>query len=285
MADGIVIIDKPQDWTSFDVVAKLRRIFNTKKIGHTGTLDPMATGVLCVFLGSATKFIPLLPRKDKRYTAEVTFGIQTDTGDITGTITHRSEIIPTREQLCEILPSFTGEISQIPPAYSAVKVNGRALYKSARNGEAVSAPPRQVCIHLLEMTRVVDGVATLDILCSEGTYIRTLAEDIAKQLGTVATLSALRRTESGQFKLDSALTLDEVINNPTPERLLMTVESGFFGLERIDVDEVRLKRLGDGLTQKVQGVKALTRVYHNDRFAGLITGDGEIIKAVRMCQY
>ncbi len=285
MPDGIIIIDKPQDWTSFDVVAKLRRIFNTKKIGHTGTLDPMATGVLCVFLGGATKFIPLLPCKDKRYIAEVTFGVQTDTGDVTGEVITRSELIPTAEQIDEVLPNFVGTITQIPPAYSAVKVNGRALYKLARNGEVVAPPPRQVSIHSLEMLGFRDGVATLDVRCSEGTYIRTLAEDIAKTLGTVATLNALRRTESGRFNLDNALTLDSVIEHPEPERLLRSVEDGFVDLDQIEVSELQLKRLKDGLTQKVQGVTDMMRVNHNDKFVGLITGDGEIIKAVRMCLY
>ncbi len=285
MANGILIVDKPQDWTSFDVVAKLRRIYGTKKIGHTGTLDPMATGVLCVFLGGTTRFISHLPHKDKRYIAEVEFGIKTDTADITGTVTARCDYSPTPQQLSETLPHFLGKISQIPPAYSAIKVDGRPLYKSARKGIDVVVPPRSVDIHALDLIEYSNGIATLDIHCGEGTYIRTLAEDIAEKCGSLATLRSLRRTKSGAFSLDDAITLDDILQNPEPETLLRSVELGFLSLERVDVDELRFTRLSNGLTQNIQTVKGMTRLYHQSEFKGLISGDGETVKAVRMCQY
>ncbi len=285
MPDGILIIDKPEGWTSFDVVAKLRRVFNTKKIGHTGTLDPMATGVLCVFLGGATKFIGLLPCKDKRYTAEVTFGLSTDTGDITGEIINRCENIPSDEQLSEAVGCFVGEISQIPPAYSAVKVNGRPLYKAARRGEKVSAPPRRVTVHSLEMLEHSREKAILDVKCSEGTYIRTLAEDIALKCGSLATLSSLRRTKSGKFDLAEAIELEQVVNSVEPERYLLPIGRAFSDLSMVEVDELRMTRLKNGLSQRVEGVEGLTRLFYGGEFVGLVTGDGDTIKAVRMCQY
>ncbi len=285
MKSGIVVVDKPTTWTSFDVVAKLRRLYGTKKIGHTGTLDPMATGVLCVFLGHATRFISHLPCKDKRYTATVKFGVQTDTGDVTGEVINSTEILPTKEQLQKAINSFIGEITQIPPMYSAIKVDGVPLYKSARAGRQVDVPPRQVTIHQLVLLNYDGEVATLDIKCSEGSYVRTLAEDIATHCGSLATLADLRRTEAGAFDLSQSHTVEEIERCEERQATLLSVESAFLTVPMLEVTPLQLQRLQNGLTQLVEAEPGVYRVMCEGRFYGLVRRNDENIKAVRLCEY
>ncbi|MFA6430955.1 MAG: tRNA pseudouridine(55) synthase TruB [Candidatus Margulisiibacteriota bacterium] len=217
--DGIIIVDKPIGWTSFDVCAKIRNLSMTKKVGHSGTLDPMATGVLPVFLGKATKSIQQFLDGDKGYLAEVTLGFKTDTGDATGKpVNPKSQIPnPKKEEIIEILKKYTGEIEQVPPMFSAVKINGQRLYKLARQGIEVERKPRKIKIYELRMTHYdsQDSAAqhfTLLVLCSKGTYIRQLATDIGDDLGCGAHLSALQRTFSQPFHISQALSMDTIVN-------------------------------------------------------------------------
>lgn len=208
---GILIIDKPQGFTSFDVCAKLRRIASQRRIGHTGTLDPMATGVMVILLGTATRAGELMPVHDKRYTAGFRLGMTTDTLDITGTLRTQCEVRVTREQLETALESFRGEISQLPPMYSAVHSDGRRLYELAREGKEVERESRPVTIHLLELLEYNEatGEGVLDVSCSRGTYIRTLIDDIGAKLGCGGVMTALRRTEACGFSLSEALTIEQ----------------------------------------------------------------------------
>ncbi|MEE1491013.1 MAG: tRNA pseudouridine(55) synthase TruB, partial [Massilioclostridium sp.] len=210
--DGILCMNKPEGFTSFDVVAKLRGITRTKRIGHAGTLDPMATGVLPVFLGRATKAISLLPDHTKRYTAGFQLGLTSDTLDSTGTILSRSHSTLTQQELLAALEQYRGTISQIPPMYSALKVEGKRLYELARQGKTVERKPRKVEIFQLELlsfdTKLQTGV--LDVGCSSGTYIRTLCDDIGRDLGVGAVMTSLQRTEAAGFSLADSRTFEEV---------------------------------------------------------------------------
>jgi len=218
MFDGCLIIDKPEDWTSHDVVGKLRKILRTKRIGHTGTLDPFATGVLVALVGKATRLAQFLDKDAKEYEAEIAFGFETDTGDRTGS--PKSEVRSRKsvnvEDLENILPEFRGEILQTPPMYSAKKVEGKKLYELARKGIEIEREPVRIKIYELELLKDSRHSAlgiqhfTLRVACSAGTYIRTLAEDIGKRLETGAHLAELRRTKAGKFDLSKAVTLEEL---------------------------------------------------------------------------
>lgn len=207
MKNGIVLINKPKDMTSFAVVANLRKRLGTR-CGHSGTLDPLATGLLPVMCGKATKLCSYLTNGKKAYRAELTFGIATDTYDITGNIIKTDNKSVIREEIDAILPEFTGEIKQIPPAFSAIKVGGTALYKLARKGQAVDVPMREITVYSIDVIDFSDKRLILDIECSKGTYIRSLCNDIALRLGTVGTMSALTRIKTGRWTLDGAVELD-----------------------------------------------------------------------------
>ena len=211
MINGFVVIDKPAGITSHDVVSRVRRILGTRKVGHTGTLDPFATGVLPVAVNDGTKCIPFLDEGHKTYEALLRLGIATDTLDMTGTIL--SESTPdsiTREQFISSLTGFTGAISQIPPMYSAIKQNGQPLYKLARQGVEVERKARDVEIYSLELLSFDPPHASIRVVCSRGTYVRTLADDIGRTLGCGAALQELRRTSSGPFRIENAVTLPEL---------------------------------------------------------------------------
>ena len=211
MPDGILIIDKPAGWTSMDVCAKVRGIFHEKRVGHGGTLDPMATGVLPVFVGRATRAVEFAEHGRKEYVAGLRLGLVTDTQDITGTVLEQRPVSVTREQVETILPRFLGEIRQIPPMYSAIKVNGQKLYELARKGQEVERKPRSVTIYALELLEQTGETEfTLRCLCSKGTYIRTLCHDIGQALGCGGTMSSLRRTMAAGFTLEKATALEEV---------------------------------------------------------------------------
>ena len=209
--NGIICVNKPKDWTSFDVVAKFRGIARTKKCGHTGTLDPMATGVLPILLGNATKLSSLIPDSDKGYCAGFQLGVTTDTLDCTGTVLSRLPVQVSAQQLETALESFRGTISQIPPMYSAVQVNGRRLYDLARSGQTVERPSRTVTIHRLNLLDYdpQTGEGKLEVFCSKGTYIRSLVDDLGKALGCGGMLTSLVRSQANGFTLDDCLTLEE----------------------------------------------------------------------------
>ena len=211
MANGIVIINKPAGWTSMDVCAKLRGVFHEKRVGHAGTLDPMATGVLPVFVGVATKAVSFAEEGEKEYVATLRLGLTTDTQDTTGTVLEERPVTVTREEVEQVLPRFTGEISQVPPMYSAIKINGQKLYDLARKGREVERPARPVTIHALELLEQVDAREyRLRCRCSKGTYIRTLCHDMGQALGCGGAMAALQRTMAAGFTIDRAVTLEEV---------------------------------------------------------------------------
>lgn len=279
---GIFAIDKPEGFTSFDVVAKLRGILGTRKIGHGGTLDPMATGVLPIFVGRATKVADLLPDQTKRYTATALFGKRTDTGDITGDLLETSDVCPGEQALSSALEKFVGPGEQLPPMYSAVKVDGRRLYEIARRGETVVRKPRTIEIHALELLGYdrMSGRFTVDVRCSKGTYIRTLVEDIAASLGALATLSALRRTASGPFRESDCTTFEQLQQAKETgmlEEMLRGVDSAFERCSDIRLDDRAVRAFLNGVRQKMPaeiGDGELVRVYSGGRFLGLAKNEG-----------
>ncbi|MBR5316550.1 MAG: tRNA pseudouridine(55) synthase TruB [Lachnospiraceae bacterium] len=210
MINGVINIYKIKGFTSHDVVAKLRGIMKQKKIGHTGTLDPDATGVLPVCLGSATKLCDMLTDKEKEYVAKVRLGVITDTQDMTGAVLCQKEVDVDENQVTEALQTFVGTYEQVPPMYSALKVNGKKLYELARAGKEVERKARPVTIHYIEVMDMQLPELTIRVGCSKGTYIRTLCHDLGERLGCGAAMAALERTKSGQFTLDTALTLAEL---------------------------------------------------------------------------
>ena len=252
MPNGIIIIDKPADWTSMDVCAKLRGILREKKIGHAGTLDPMATGVLPVFVGRATRAVEFAEKGKKEYVAGLRLGLVTDTQDVTGTARETREVRVSKEELAAVLSRFTGEILQLPPMYSAIKINGKKLCDVARRGGEVERKPRAVTIYeleLLEQTGPADF--TLRCVCSKGTYIRTLCHDIGQALGCGGCMSSLRRTMAAGFTLAQAVTLEEV--QERGEALLLPTDRYFAAYPVYTVASPRQEercRHGNPLTAK-----------------------------------
>jgi tRNA pseudouridine55 synthase len=207
---GLLVVDKPVGLTSHDVVSRVRRMAGMKRVGHGGTLDPFATGVLVVALGRATKVLQYIQNSDKRYLAEVTLGVTTDTLDVEGVVSDRRTVQswPTPEAVSEVLTTFIGDTEQVPPAYSAIKVGGRKLYEMARAGQAVEVPTRTITIHSLDIIEYDPPTLVIDVVCGKGTYIRSLARDIGVALGTLAYCRALRRTVNGPFAVCEAWTMD-----------------------------------------------------------------------------
>jgi len=225
--NGIVIVDKPQGWTSQDVVSKLRGVFKTRRIGHGGTLDPMATGVLPVFVGRATRGVEFFEHAEKTYETLLRLGMTTDTEDITGTVLTEQDAFVTGEMLEAVLPQFRGEILQVPPMYSALKVNGQKLYDLARKGKEVERQPRPITIHELTLLGMeADGIR-LWIRCSKGTYIRTLCKDIGQALGCGGCMAALRRISAGEYTQEQAVPLQTLIESEDPGAYLLPVDSMF----------------------------------------------------------
>lgn len=245
MINGIINIYKEKGFTSHDVVAKLRGIMKQKKIGHTGTLDPQATGVLPVCLGNATKLCDMMVEKEKEYVARVCLGVMTDTQDMTGTILEKREVSITKEQLEKVIEEFIGEYDQIPPMYSALKVNGKKLYELAREGKEIERKPRRVMIYEISLSEVDLPYFSIRVRCSKGTYIRTLCHDIGIRLGTLAAMEELTRTKSGQFTLETALTLAKVEELMKEYRESGSQEAPCFLLESdtffADCEEVEIK--------------------------------------------
>ena len=266
--NGILLVDKPRDWTSFDVAAKLRGLSKTRRIGHSGTLDPMATGLLVMFLGRATRAVPYAEEHDKRYIASLRPGLVTDTQDITGNILENNACSVTAEELEEALRAFRGEIEQIPPMYSAIRVNGRRLYEIARRGGEVERKARAVTIRSLELLgRDENGDFSLDIRCSKGTYVRTLCHDVGQRLGCGACLSALRRLEVGGFSVEDAHTMDELIaaaDSGELESLLLGVDALFPELRHVRVDAESEKKLRCGSCAPTEETDGRVLVYGSE---------------------
>lgn len=263
MPNGIIIIDKPAGWTSMDVCAKLRGIFHEKRVGHAGTLDPMATGVLPVFLGRATRAVEFAAEREKEYIAGLRLGVVTDTQDCTGTTLETHPVEVTRDQVEAILDRFRGDLQQIPPMYSAVKKNGRKLYELARRGVEVERQPRPVTIHQLELLDQVSPTDyTLRVLCSKGTYVRTLCHDMGQALGCGGTLFSLRRTRSAGFTLEDAVTLEDVAAAADPAALLLPVDAYFSDYPVLQLQTgAEEKRIRNGNSLTLDGPDGTYRVY------------------------
>ncbi len=241
MADGILIIDKPQDWTSMDVCAKLRGIYKEKRVGHAGTLDPMATGVLPVFIGKATKAVSFAEDGHKEYIAGLRLGVTTNTQDTTGKVLRELPVSVTAEEVKNILPRFTGEILQLPPMFSAIKKDGKKLYELARKGQEVERKLRAVTIFELELLeQTAENDFLLRVLCSKGTYVRTLCHDIGEALGCGGCMSSLRRTMAAGFKLEESVTLAEAQEGR--EELLLPLDAYFRDHAALTLDELQERR-------------------------------------------
>ena len=254
--NGWLIIDKPRDMGSTDVVNFTRRLFNACKNGHGGTLDPFATGVLPIAFGEATKLLSYLTDAKKEYEFTIQWGKATSTGDTEGNIIAEKEKIPSRDEILSILPEFKGIIEQVPPAYSAIKINGRRAYDLARKGEKIEMPSRQVEIYDLELlTELPEHQAVFHVACSKGTYVRTLGQDIALRLGTVGHLKELRRTKCGNFSLSDAIkleTLKNIVHIDSLTKVLLPIETYLRDIAVIAVSEADAAklRLGQGLSPR-----------------------------------
>ncbi len=268
---GILILNKPSDWTSFDVIAKARGIIGTRKLGHSGTLDPMATGVLPIFIGRATKAVDMQIIKDKEYIAVFKLGLNTDTGDITGEIINQRPVYANKEKVLAEIENFKGEIKQYPPMYSAVKVNGQPLYKLARQGVTVERKKRTAIIKEIEMLdhNEEKNTYTIRVLCGEGTYIRTLVEDIGENIGCGAVLTSLTRTKACGYSLEDTITLEDLQKARDEDRideLIIDVDTVFMHLDRIDLTEELSVRIMNGARSRISKPDGDYRVYYQDKF-------------------
>ncbi len=251
--DGVLVVDKPESLTSHDVVAVARRVLGEKRIGHTGTLDPLATGVLPLACGRATRLVRFLTASDKEYDATMLFGVTTDTLDVTGTETSRSSIAPTRDAVIEALAALTGEYMQMPPAYSAKKVGGRRAYDLARRNEPVTLTAAPVRVSRLDLLEFGDDRCRVSLTCSAGFYVRSLVRDVGERCGTGASLEALRRTRSGEFTLDEALPFDALMSSDPSAKaesdvatLLIPMDKLLSGFPAVTVTSEGLVRVSHG---------------------------------------
>ena len=244
--NGIVIIDKPADWTSQDVTAKLRGVLQTRRIGHGGTLDPMATGVLPVFVGRATRGVEFFEHADKVYETTLRLGITTDTEDITGNILEEKPVSVTENQILSVLEQFKGEIQQIPPMYSAIKINGQKLYDLARKGKEVERKSRTITIFELDFLGMDGNDVRLRVHCSKGTYIRTLCKDIGAALGCGGCMAALRRTAAGSYTEAEAISLPALIDCKNPGQYLRNVDTLFAEHPAVTLTEKQALRTRNG---------------------------------------
>ena len=259
--NGIVIVDKPQGWTSQDVTARLRRVFNTRRIGHGGTLDPMATGVLPVFVGRGTRGVEFFEHAEKTYETVLRLGLTTDTEDVWGeTLEERPVAFPS-EKLEEVLEAFRGEILQIPPMYSALKVNGQKLCDLARKGREVERQPRPITIHELTLLETGENTLRLRVRCSKGTYIRTLCKDIGQALGCGGCMQELRRTSAGEYTIEEAVPLQELLDTQEPEKYLRTVDTMFRNYPAHTLTANQEKRCRNGNSFSIALAEGTYRAY------------------------
>ena len=284
--NGIIIIDKPQEWTSNDVVSRLRRVFNTRRIGHGGTLDPMATGVLPVFVGRATRGVEFFEHAQKVYETTIRFGLTTDTEDITGKVLTENQVSLTEDDLLAVLPKFRGDILQVPPMYSAIKVNGQKLYDLARKGREVERQPRPITIHELELLEFSGSEARLRVRCSKGTYIRTLCKDIGEALGCGGCMAALRRVEAGEYTLEGSIPLRQLLDiseaGEDVEHLLRPVDTMFASHPKLKLNEkqARLVKNGNAFTDTC--ADGTYRVYSPDgEFLALCKAEGGKVSTIK----
>ena len=244
--NGIVIVDKPQGWTSQDVTARLRRVYATRRIRHGGTLDPMATGVLPVFVGRATRGVEFFEHAEKTYDTVLLLGRTTDTQDVTGTVLAEKAVHLFPADIERVLPRFRGDILQVPPMYSALKVNGKKLYELARKGQEVERQPRPITV--FELTNLgFDGTRlSLRVKCSKGTYIRTLCQDIGEALGCGGCMEALRRVRAGEYGIEDAVPLEQLLESETPEQYLRGLDTMFAHCPAVTLTANQEKRCRNG---------------------------------------
>ena len=265
--DGIVIIDKPKGYTSRDIVNIVGKTFKTKKVGHTGTLDPLATGVLVVCINKGTKLVEILTSQDKEYIADFTLGINTDTLDSEGTILNEEDINIDKETIINVLKDMTGEYEQEVPIYSAVKVNGKKLYEYARNNEYIELPKHKVNIYNLELLDInyINNKTNIKVKChvSKGTYIRSLGRDIASKLNTYAIMTDLRRTKQGSFSIDEAINIDKLSIND-----LISIDKCLNNYKKIVLDDTNIKKILNG--QEIDNI-------YNEEYILFIKNDNTIV--------
>lgn len=287
-SDGILLLDKPVGISSNAALARAKRIIGVRKAGHTGTLDPMASGLLVLCFGEATKVSGFLLEADKTYAAEVRLGVETDSEDAEGEVIAESDVPELDEQAIEqVLDGFRGVIEQVPPMHSALKHNGKRLYELARKGERVERPPRRITIHRLELLEHGDHTLHLLVNCSKGTYVRALARDIGQAIGCGAHLIALRRTASAPFEIDNALTLQalENLDRESARALLLPADDALMHLPEVRLDEHQAGRIRQG--QRLAGLPEThagpVRIYDSDSFVGIGEMDGRgHLKPVRL---
>ena len=280
--NGIVIVDKPRDWTSQDVTARLRRVFNTRRIGHGGTLDPMATGVLPVFVGRATRGVEFFEHAEKIYEATLRLGVTTDTEDITGAVLEEREVCVSEQAFLDILPKFRGKIQQIPPMYSAIKVDGKKLYDLARQGKEVERNPREIEIFELTCLEFAGNTARLRIHCSKGTYIRTLCKDIGAALGCGGCMETLRRVQAGEYTIEEAVPLAELLETEEPEKYLRPVDSMFCNYPEVTLTPKQEIRCRNGNSFSIALSDGTYRVYgQNGEFLALSRVSAGIMSTIK----
>lgn len=280
--DGIVIVDKPQGWTSQDVTARLRRVFGIRRIGHGGTLDPMATGVLPVFVGRATRAVEFFEHAEKTYETVLRLGITTDTEDMTGTVLTEENVSFTEEQLQETLAAFRGEILQVPPMYSALKVNGQKLCDLARKGKTVERQPRPITIHELTLVERGENTLRLRVRCSKGTYIRTLCKDIGEKLGCGGCMESLRRVAAGEYTIDEAVPLQTLLDTEKPEKYLRGVDTMFRNYPAVTLTSNQETRCRNGNAFSVSLAPGTYRAYSQaGEFLMLAKVDGGVMSTIK----
>ncbi len=285
MASGILVIDKPAGWTSMDVCAKLRGVFHEKRVGHSGTLDPMATGVLPIFIGRATRAVEFAEKSDKEYIAGLKLGVITNTQDTTGEVLETRPVQISREQLEAALEKFRGDIMQVPPMYSAIKINGKKLYELARKGREVERPARPVTIKALEiLEQQGEDLYTIRVRCTKGTYIRTLCHDIGAALGCGGCMASLRRTMAAGFTLEDAVSLERTQAEGDPASLLLPVDSLFAGRPVLVLKSAETeKKIRNGMTAVLPELSpGEYRVYAQNReFLALCRAQGGKLTTIK----
>lgn len=278
--DGIVIINKEKEYTSHDVVAKVKKILNEKKVGHTGTLDPNATGVLPILLGKGTKLSKYLINHNKIYEATLKLGEKTDTADIEGKITEEKDVKKenlSQENVTKVLKEFIGKSKQEPPMYSAIKVNGKKLYEYARKGQTIEIKPREIEIYGIELLNINNNEISFKVHCSKGTYIRTLCENIAEKLETVGYMKELKRIEVGEFNIKNAITLKELESKK--EKAIISIEEFLKDKQLINLNSKKVKLLLNGVNLEFQLEDGIYRIYNEkNEFIGTGTIKSNVLK-------
>ena len=267
--DGIIVINKEKEYTSHDVVAKLKKKLNISKVGHTGTLDPNATGVLPILIGKGTKFSKYLINHDKIYEVELELGKKTDTADIEGKVIEEENVDEKyiKENLLQVLESFVGKQEQIPPMYSAIKKNGKKLYEYARAGEKVEIEPRKIEIYKIDLNKYDKNIISFVVSCSKGTYIRSLCEDIAEKLNTVGYMKNLKRLQVGKFNIKDAVYIDDIDLKNVNDHLI-TPEEILRGIPCINLGEKKLKLFLNGVQLTANNIDGLYKIYVANKFIG-----------------